>query len=411
MKHDSKINKNIWHVGIMSLILVFVTTFVAVVSPVQAAKSVSQTAISTYLAAQSNPALSDQQKIKAAIDAYFTTRYEGQKTLQTQDFSAILSDTTQPWVKKEQDKRDIEIYVAKRFNLQYISYKYKLTYNAINIKNDVAIVRLFESHNVIFKVIAPVVSKLSDLQHIFTLKRTKNSWTIYRDEYQDEFSQQFDHMTKANTQSRIDANYQAQQALIANESDDFVLPATTNTYNRTAAVYYAASYPTYGHRNLAYKSMYFRDGYGGDCTNYVSQILYAGAPKMNNTGVKGTGWWYNTKGTISPPIANTNDDTFSNSWSVVSYMFSFLTTNTSHGPYGIKTTICGILPGDVIQLNNGVQWFHEVVLQENLHIDYNCSNPVNYVIIGHDTDRFKYPLTYYTALYKLRYIHIMGWRP
>jgi len=46
-------------------------------------------AISKYVTAQQNPALGDEAKIKAAIDAYFTLRYEGQRLLRSQDFSTL----------------------------------------------------------------------------------------------------------------------------------------------------------------------------------------------------------------------------------------------------------------------------------------------------------------------------------
>ena len=148
MEHSLKINKRIQYISMMVLIMVlvlaFVFTSVVAASPAQAKKSVSQTAISNYLAAQANSSLSDTQKIKAAINAYFTTRYEGQKTLQAQDFSQVLSDAAQPWVKKEIDKREIERYVAKLFDLSHLSYQFTLNYHAIRIHGIQATVQLYE---------------------------------------------------------------------------------------------------------------------------------------------------------------------------------------------------------------------------------------------------------------------------
>ncbi|MBP3352092.1 MAG: amidase domain-containing protein [Lachnospiraceae bacterium] len=48
------------------------------------------------------------------------------------------------------------------------------------------------------------------------------------------------------------------------------------TYNRTAAVYYARKWAL--GRNPAY---YDFEEVGGDCTNFASQCIYAGAGVMN----------------------------------------------------------------------------------------------------------------------------------
>lgn len=152
--------------------------------------------------------MSDEEKIKATIDAYFTTRYEGQKLLAAQDFSPLLEDSTSAWVQKEKDKREIELYNAEAFDLKYLSYHYTLAYDSIDVKNNKATVQLRESHEVVFETIAPEISKMGDLQHIFTLHNKKDGWVIYKDEYQDELSQQLDYMSKEDIKKQVDENYQ-----------------------------------------------------------------------------------------------------------------------------------------------------------------------------------------------------------
>lgn len=53
-----------------------------------------QPIVSSYLQVQANPNLSDEDKIKNAIDVYFKLKYEGQKLLKAQDFSGLLADAT-----------------------------------------------------------------------------------------------------------------------------------------------------------------------------------------------------------------------------------------------------------------------------------------------------------------------------
>jgi hypothetical protein len=69
MKHNLKVNKAIRYLGIAFLISVIVFSSVAATIPtVVNSKPISEVAISKYIAAQQNPVLSDEEKIKAAID-------------------------------------------------------------------------------------------------------------------------------------------------------------------------------------------------------------------------------------------------------------------------------------------------------------------------------------------------------
>jgi cell wall-associated NlpC family hydrolase len=72
----------------------------------------------------------------------------------------------------------------------------------------------------------------------------------------------------------------------------FVLPAmpasAATTYNRAAAVQYADTY--WNNYNSAYPSFATK---GGDCTNFVSQALYAGGVPMHTSPqYSGSAVWY-----------------------------------------------------------------------------------------------------------------------
>lgn len=86
-----------------------------------------------------------------------------------------------------------------------------------------------------------------------------------------------------------------------------------NGYDEAAAVAYAKRWALL--RNPAYLDFH---GLGGDCTNFVSQCLYAGAGVMNRTPVYG--WYYLTG----------NNRTAS--WTGVEYLYRFLTANKGPGP-------------------------------------------------------------------------------
>lgn len=102
-------------------------------------------------------------------------------------------------------------------------------------------------------------------------------------------------------------------------------------YDRAAAIAYARRWAF--SRNPAYLDFH---GLGGDCTNYVSQCLYAGCGVMNYTPVYG--WYYITA----------NDRTAS--WTGVEYFRSFITQNTGAGPYAREVSQDEVGPGDVVIL-------------------------------------------------------------
>ena len=105
--------------------------------------------------------------------------------------------------------------------------------------------------------------------------------------------------------------------------------AYVEKYNRRRAVNYAKRWAY--ERNPRY---YDYSGIGGDCTNFVSQCLYAGSGVMNYTPT--FGWYY----------INANDK--SPSWTGVQYLYDFLVSNTQRGVFGVEIGLEDVSDGDVI---------------------------------------------------------------
>lgn len=114
-------------------------------------------------------------------------------------------------------------------------------------------------------------------------------------------------------------------------------------YNRNNAVEYAKRWAL--SRNPRYYDFH---EIGGDCTNFASQCIYAGAGVMNYT--RDYGWYY-----ISP-------DDRAAAWSGVQYLYRFLITNESVGPIGKDAELSEIQLGDVIFLSNGQGLYHTLVV-------------------------------------------------
>ena len=103
------------------------------------------------------------------------------------------------------------------------------------------------------------------------------------------------------------------------------------SYNREAAVAYARRWAL--NRNPEY---YDFEKIGGDCTNFASQCIFAGAGVMNFTPIMG---WY---------FRSASDRTAS--WSGVPYLYDFIIKNKSVGPFGHIVSRSEIQPGDIVQL-------------------------------------------------------------
>lgn len=155
-------------------------------------------------------------------------------------------------------------------------------------------------------------------------------------------------------------------------------------YDRRAAVEYAKRWAF--SRNPNYFDF---SNLGGDCTNFASQCVYAGAGIMNYTPV--FGWYY----------ISANNRTAS--WTGVEYFYNFLTGNTNGaGPFAEEVGAKDIEIGDIIQLGraNG-DFYHSPVV-----VGFSGGQPL---IAAHSYDAYNRPLNSY-KFEEVRYIHILGVR-
>ena len=159
-------------------------------------------------------------------------------------------------------------------------------------------------------------------------------------------------------------------------------------YDRQKSKEYARKW-AYG-RNPKY---YNFDNLGGDCTNFVSQCLYAGCGIMNFSGFE-DGWYY----------INANDR--SASWTGVQYLRRFLLTNRGTGVYGEACPLERVEQGDVVQLRDG-----NGVLYHSLFVSYvkEPITPQNVFICAHSVDARDRRLSTYNYA-SAEPIHILGAR-
>ena len=157
----------------------------------------------------------------------------------------------------------------------------------------------------------------------------------------------------------------------------------TKYYDRTKAVSYAHTW-AYG-RNPQY---YDFEKLGGDCTNFASQALFAGAGVMNPTPT--FGWYYYSLNNRAP------------AWTGVEFLYRFLVRNRSVGPVAVEVDSAQVEPGDLVQLSfDGSIYTHSPVI---VSVGEDPS-PANILVAAHTFDADNRPLDSYTYT-NLRYLHI-----
>lgn len=157
-------------------------------------------------------------------------------------------------------------------------------------------------------------------------------------------------------------------------------------YDRAAAVRYARRW-AYG-RNPRF---YDYELVGGDCTNFASQCLFAGAGIMNFTPTYG--WYYIDANQKAP------------AWTGVPYLYNFLTRSVfSVGPAAEECAMEDLRPGDLVQLSfQPPQFQHTPVVVA-------VGTPVTLetiLIAAHSYDACNRPLSTY-QFEAVRFLHVTG---
>ncbi|MDR0819650.1 MAG: amidase domain-containing protein [Oscillospiraceae bacterium] len=140
-------------------------------------------------------------------------------------------------------------------------------------------------------------------------------------------------------------------------------------YNPDSAISYAHKWAFL--RNPRYANF---DPMGGDCTNFISQCVFAGGFPMNYSA--SNGWFFNSLSSRSP------------SWSGVEFLRNFIVGNRGTGPKGSDGAVTQARLGDIIQLSfDGVTFGHSLLV-----VGFNGSDPL---ITTHTYDSDNRPLSSY----------------
>ena len=154
-------------------------------------------------------------------------------------------------------------------------------------------------------------------------------------------------------------------------------------YHRIHAVEYARTWA------LSRNPLFSRfDAFGGDCTNFISQCIFAGSCVMNETPT--FGWYYRAQGDYAP------------AWTGVPFLYNFLIDNMDVGPYGTEIPIESAEMGDIIQLGRSDGTFYHTLIVTGMRDGVP-------LICAHDNDALNRPLDTY-VYDTARCVHISGVR-
>lgn len=130
-------------------------------------------------------------------------------------------------------------------------------------------------------------------------------------------------------------------------------------------------------------------GIGGNCTNFVSQCVYAGSCRMNFTPV--FGWYYLDADDRAPAFTG------------VEYFYNFIVSNEGVGPFASEVTADALTVGDVVQLGREEGDYYHTLLV----IGRDESGDL--LIAAQSDDAYGRPLSSYTFA-RARYLRIDGVR-
>lgn len=169
------------------------------------------------------------------------------------------------------------------------------------------------------------------------------------------------------------------------------MPPSILPYNRALAVAYAHTWAY--QRNGRYLDF---EHLGGDCTNFASQCLYAGAQVMDYT--PNFGWFYSSANYRAP------------AWTGVNFFFNYLIRGEKRpGPFGYQASMDQLEPGDLAQLSFQPGLFGHTPFIVSVG---NPPSMDNILVATHTDDADNRPLREYkNEIAGIRFIHIAGVYP
>lgn len=312
-------------------------------------------------------------------DYYYAVDLNKQINFNDKSFSPIIKEYLSKKIKTEQ----------KKFTIRGIDKEnYKINFSLEDASIDNGYIKLCVNTVVEFNYIGcSLDSKYGELSQIILYQDnygiTLLDWYIVDDCYDIEARGELIQINKTSIlqennnkiikkQDEIDRQYTTyydslDDETLSIEQDKIKPQSRANIYSldRDSMVSYVnnncgARYPSSGNGSVPYLDFSTISG-SYDCTNFMSHALLSGGASVYDTGksgIQGSGWYFR------------NSSNRSSSWSGVSNLYNFITTNKTKGPSGYHVAYnpfnMNSTPpyqrGDILQFHNGSIWRHSTMI-------------------------------------------------
>lgn len=356
----------------------------------------------------SNVEREDVVKVKEVIYNFFTIYYSGLGNI-NEDYTDAASHMEDVFIRNNSTAQYLTYYkwdkaFIDEFDLNYQNCILDIDYTKINIQSDVAVVELLFGMTYNYPFALDIESKIANVPYVFTLSRNGSQWKISSIESDlhdyTAFVQELNTYcetvaaksspfnNRENTQAITSSDQQILDAFLALKLDD-IDTMKNQSIESVAASADLADEPilqdsadnarsvsvSYNGSNGAHYAMFYAKAKenermfytitGADCTNFVSQCVWASyggftndyTESLNNIATRkrmdGSTWY-------SEVIGGTS----SNNWSNVDLFYNYVTSSKTYGPRGTginnarlwnryPNSLGSIPVGTVIQLSNG----------------------------------------------------------
>lgn len=338
---------------------------------------------------------------KITVENYFKKSLEKYNTNQDSvDFEGIIN-SNKTEVKEYLEKKCIlGITRRKAFNLEVIDKEYYLTYNSINIDDNYCNIKvnLFETLQYNDSNEPTYISTNHDIELEFINGRYYINNDISDDEIDTEVRDKIDIDEYVNMDKQCikeekfeelnqKIKFESNNLNISNIKSTLSTKSTSKSFDRNKMYNYAAA--NWNSRPSNWGNF---DGYGGDCTNFISQILYAGGAPMDTTG--NLTWYYYSMSNRAP------------AWTSVQYLYNYLINNDYIGPQGYTSSgyVYTAQKGDIIQVDFTKDGTYEHSL---CIVQHSAGTTTSTKVAAHSNNSWNRPLSDYSG--NKRWILLSGY--
>ena len=358
----------------------------------------------TAICSQAVASSPDESLIKDIISKYYDTRYQALSVLEEKDISSFWKTENNPEYDLEVNALSTDINHRKMqlIDLRFEKYNLKMDFKSIDVLNNKANVKVAEYSGIYQNASPDVCSELWS-EHTIKMEKINGKWLMVSDNSPDltkrallliiekggNASEAKAEIIESSKQEVIIKKEEALRQKNNIQKEPAIQPLSLQSYNVTNAVQYAMTWAL--SRNPAWGNY---TGQGGDCTNFISQCLYAGGIPFDTVGNPNYNqrWFWYSYSNRTP------------TWTGVNQFWDYALNDIGYGLYTSQVSRSGVYKGDIIQLVSGSSGYHSLFV--NNAYTYNGYRFI--FICCHDTDRKDYNLDNFGSVTK-RYLHINGW--